>query len=191
MTKHNQSKSLGSLTDFQTAQPPTPETTDERFDRLERRLLQVETLLNDVTQQLDKPYRDQQDFNEKPRSNGKPKQAKPKQANPKQAKPSKPKAKKKAPATTTPATTEEEKRADNESIIAFLHQHPDRLWKTAQLQKAIKTNCDLSNKRASSAIKRLRKTGHFVIVKDVEVDGEMLSGAYQFVPQPETPETTS
>ena len=71
MAKHNQQKTLGSLTDFQTAPQPAPETTDERLDRLERRLLQVETLLNDVTQQLDKPYRDQ------PHSNGKPKQAKP------------------------------------------------------------------------------------------------------------------
>ena len=59
MAKHNQTKSLGSLTDFQSAPQPTPETADERIDRLERRLLQVETLLNDVTQQLDKPYRDQ------------------------------------------------------------------------------------------------------------------------------------
>ena len=183
MTK--QTKSLGGLADLQASPPPTPETTEERIDRLERQLLQVQTILNDVIQQLDAPYR------EKPRSNGKPKQAKhqqakPKQVKPKQAKPSLPKAKKKAPATTTPATTEEEKRADNESIIAFLHQHPDRLWKTTHLQKAIKANCNLSNKRASSAIKRLRKTGHFVIVQNVEVDDEILAGAYQFVPEPES-----
>ena len=81
MAKHNQSKTLGTLTDFQTAPPPAQETADERFVRLEHRLSQVETLLNDVMQQLDKPYRDQ------PHSNGKPKQAKPKQAKPKQAKP--------------------------------------------------------------------------------------------------------
>ena len=31
----------------------------ERVDQLERRLTQAETLLNDVMQQLDKPYRDQ------------------------------------------------------------------------------------------------------------------------------------
>ena len=64
MAKHNQSKTLGTLTDFQTAPPPAQETADERFVRLEHRLLQVETLLNDVMQQLDKPYRDQ------PHSNG-------------------------------------------------------------------------------------------------------------------------
>ena len=48
MAKHNQRNTLGSLTDFQSAPQPTPETTDERIDRLERRILQVETLLNDV-----------------------------------------------------------------------------------------------------------------------------------------------
>ena len=76
MAKHNQTKSLGSFTDFQSAPHPSLETADERIDRLDRRLLQVETLLNDVTQQLDKPYRDQ------PHSNGKPQQARPQQAKP-------------------------------------------------------------------------------------------------------------
>ena len=176
MAKHNQQKTIGTLTDFQTAPPPAPETADERFVRLEHRLLQVETLLNDVMQQLDKPYRDQ------PHSNGKPQQAKPKQA-----KPSTPKAKEtqKAPTPPTPAATEEQKQADIESVIAFLPQHPDRLWKTTHLQKAIKEHCNLSNRRASLAVKRLRKDGHLVIVKDVEVDGEILGGAYQFTPQPE------
>ena len=81
MTK--QTKSLGGLADIQASPPPTPETTDQRVDQLERRLTQAETLLNDVMQQLDRPYRDQH-------LNGKPKQAKPKQANPvkpKQVKP--------------------------------------------------------------------------------------------------------
>ena len=76
MAKHNQRNTLGSLADFQSAPKPPPKTADERIDRLERRLLQVETLLNDVTQQLDKPYRDQ------PHSNGKPQQARPQQAKP-------------------------------------------------------------------------------------------------------------
>ena len=172
MAKHNQRNTLGSLTDFQSAPQPTSETTDERIDRLERRILQVETLLNDVMQVLDKP------FQNKPTSNGKP-----------QTK-AKPKAKEtqKAPTPPTPAPTEEQKQADIEAVIAFLHQHPDRFWKTTQLQKAIKEHCNLSNKRAASAIKRLRKTGHLVIVKNVEVDGEILVGAYQFTPQPEPDE---
>ena len=172
MAKHNQRNTLGSLTDFQSAPQPTSETTDERIDRLERRILQVETLLNDVMQVLDKP------FQNKPTSNGKP-----------QTK-AKPKAKEtqKAPTPPTPAPTEEQKQADIEAVIAFLHQHPDSFWKTTQLQKAIKEHCNLSNKRAASAIKRLRKTGHLVIVKNVEVDGEILVGAYQFTPQPEPDE---
>ena len=57
MTK--QTKSLGGLADIQASPPPTPETTEERIDRLERRLTQAEVLLNDMMQQLDKPYRDQ------------------------------------------------------------------------------------------------------------------------------------
>ena len=179
MAKHNQRNTLGSLTDFQSAPQPTPETTDDRIDRLERRILQVESLLNDVMQVLDKP------FQNKPASNGKPQATQ--KRNGKPPVPSKPKAKEKqkAPTPPTPPPTEEQKRADIESIIAFLHQHPDKFWKTTQLQKVFKQHCNLSNRRASLAIKRLRKTGHLVIVKNVEVDGEILGGAYQFTPQPE------
>ena len=174
-------KAIGTLADIQSAPQPTPQTTGDRFEKIERRLSQVETLLNDIMQQLDKPYRDQ------PHSNGKPKQAKPKQAKPKQAKPSTPKAKEtqKAPTPPTPAATDEQKQADIESVIAFLHQHPDRFWQATHLHKAIKEHCNLSNRRASLAEKRLRKDGHLVLVKDVEVDGEILGGAYQFTPQPE------
>ena len=126
MAKHNQQRTLGTLTDFQTAPQPAPETTDERIDRLERRLLQVETLLNDIMQQLDKPYRDQ------PHSNGKTKQAKPKQA-----KPSTPKAKKtqKAPTPLTPAPTEEQKQADIEAVIAFLRSAPGQALENDTIAK--------------------------------------------------------
>ena len=86
MSKHNQTKSLGSLTDFQSAPQPTPETTDERIDRLERRILQVETRLNDVMHQLDKPH-----TQPKSKMNGKPKaqKSKPPTPKPKKAKPKK------------------------------------------------------------------------------------------------------
>ena len=171
MTK--QTKSLGGLADIQASPPPTPETTDERIDRLERRVLQVETLLNDVTQQLDKPYRNQQ------HGNGKPKQAKPKQAKPN------PKKVKKAPTPPTPALTEEETQVNDVAIIAFLSQDPDKLWHGAKLRIAIQELCDLSNQQVVSSIKRLRSIGHLVIVKDVEVDGNILKGAYQFIQQPE------
>ena len=86
MAKHNQRNTLGSLTNFQSAPEPTPETTDERIHRLERRILQVETLLNDVMHQLDKP-------NTQPKSkmNGKPKaqKSKPPTPKPKKAQPKK------------------------------------------------------------------------------------------------------
>ena len=176
MPKHNQTKSLGSLTDLQSAPQPIPETTDERIDRLERRLSQVESLLNDVTQQLDKPYRNQQ------HGNGKPKQAKLKQAKPN------PKKAKKAPTPPTPALTKEETQVNDVAIIAFLSQDPDKLWHGAKLRIAIQELCDLSNQQVVSSIKRLRSIGHLVIVKDVEVDGNILKGAYQFIQQPEPAE---
>ena len=111
MTK--QTKSLGGLADIQASTPPTPETTDQRVDQLERRLTQAETLLNDVMQQLDRPYRDQSLFDGKTHSNGKPKQTKqanpvkPKQAKPKQVKPQQTNPKRVNPPPLPPATEEE------------------------------------------------------------------------------------
>ena len=192
MTK--QTKSLGGLADIQASPPPTPETTEERIDRLERRLLQVETLLNDVMQQLDRPYKDQQDFNGKPHSNEKQKQmkqanpVKPKQANPakpKQVKPKQTKPKKVNPPSLPPAT-EAQTQAHAEAVITFLNQEPDRLWHGSTLRTAVKDHCATSNQKATLAMKLLRRTGHLVIVNDVEVDGNLLKGAYQFIPEPET-----
>ena len=191
MTK--QTKSLGGLADLQASPPPTPETTEERIDRLERRLLQVETLLNDVTQQLDKPYRDQQLGNGEPHRSEKPKQVKqvkPKQVNPQLAKPKAKKAKKAKKAQTPPSpATEVQTQADNIAITTFLSQDPDKLWHGAKLRSAIQELCSLSNQQVASAIKHFRQTGHLVIEREVEVDGQILNGAYQFIPQPETPET--
>ena len=193
MTKHNQTKSLGPLTNFQSAPEPTPETTDERIHRLERRILQVETLLNDVMQQLDKPYRDQSLFDGKPHGNGKPHRSeKPQQANPvkpKQAKPQQTKPKRVNPPSLPPAT-EEQKQANDAAVIAFLHQHPNKLWHGRKLRVTAKEHCGISNRRIASAVKHLRETGHLVLVKDVEVDGEKLDRAYQFIPQPEPNEPT-
>ena len=104
MPKHNQSRSLGSLTDFQTAPQTTPETTNERFDRLEHRLLQAETLLNDVMQQLDKPFRDQSFKGERKNNNDK---AKPPQI----TRPKRP-------------TKPEKKSKPSEKIIALLEHSP-------------------------------------------------------------------
>lgn len=116
MPKHNQTKSLGSLTDFQTAPQPAPETTDDRLEQIEQRLSQVEVLLSDVMQQLDKPYR------ETPHSNRKPSQAKQKT---KPVKPSSPKQAKQKPPTAQP--TPSHSKADIQSVTEFLKQHGDRL----------------------------------------------------------------
>ena len=64
MPKHNQSARLGDLTDFAAVPDSDP---DARITALERRVATLESLLNDVMQQLDQPFRDQ------PQGNGKPK----------------------------------------------------------------------------------------------------------------------
>ena len=176
MPKHNQTKSLGSLTDFQSAIPHTPETTDERIDRLERRLIQVETLLNDVMQQLDRPFRDLHN-----KQNGKPSQAKQKTKPVKPVKPSSPKqAKPKQP---TAQPTPSHSKADIQAVTEFLKQHGDRVWHGNKLRKAIKESCEgISNKRLKSVIETLRKDGKITIVANVEVDGVLLKCAYQFTP---------
>ena len=145
-------------------------------------------------QQLDQPYRDQQLGNGKPHRSEKPNPAnpvKPKQAKPKQAKPNVKKAKKakKAQTPPVPPATEEQTQADNIAITTFLSQDPDRLWHGTKLRAAIQELCSLSNQQVASAIMYFRQTGHLVIEREVEVDGEKLDGAYKFVsnPQPEIP----
>ena len=185
-------KAIGTLADLQSAQP-VPETTDTRVDNLEKRVAQLESILNDVMQQLDRPYKDQQDFDGKPHSNEKQKQmkqanpVKPKQAKPKQVKPKQTKPKRVNPPSLPPAT-EAQTQAHAEAIIAFLNQEPDRLWHGSTLRTAVKDHCATSNQKAILAMKLLRRTGHLVIVKNVEVEGEKLDGAYKFIPQPEPPE---
>ena len=56
MTKHRQTKSLGSVASF--ASSENHETPQERIDALERRVDTLETLLNDVMLQLDKPFQE-------------------------------------------------------------------------------------------------------------------------------------
>ena len=146
-------------------------------------------------QQLDKPYRDQSLFDGKPHGNGKPNPVKPQQANPvkpKQVKPqqAKPKAEKAKKAQTPPSpATKVQTQADNIAITTFLSQDPDRLWHGTKLRAAIQELCSLSNQQVASAIMYFRQTGHLVIEREVEVDGEKLDGAYKFVsnPQPEIP----
>ena len=179
-------KAIGTLADLQSTQP-VPETTDTRVDNLEKRVAQLETLLNDVMQQLDQPYRDQKNFDGKPHGNGKPNPAKPKQAKPKQAKPKQAKPKKVNPPSLPPAT-EAQTQAHAEAAITFLSQDPEKLWHGGQLRKAIQKHCATSNQRATLAIKLLRRTGYLVVLSNVEVDGSILKGAFQFVPDPQTPE---
>ena len=113
----------------------------------------------------------------------KPKQAKPKQVKPQLAKP------KRVNPPPLPPATEAQTQAHAEAAITFLSQDPEKLWHGAKLRTAVKDHCATSNQKAILAMKLLRRTGYLVIVKDVEVCGETLDGAYKFIPQPETPET--
>ena len=162
MAKHNQRNTLGSLTDFQSAPQPTPETTDERIDRLERRILQVETLLNDIMQVLDKPYKE--------KSNGKP--------NPKA------KAKPKPEPPPAPPITDKQKQVDRDATLAFLSKHPDQIWHGKPFRQALKENCNLTNKRILYAVESLKTDGHLVVIENAEVDGKKINKAYKFIPSP-------
>ena len=59
MGKHRQNKSLGSVTSFASSEnaQQTQQTPDERINALETRVATLETLLNDVMLQLDKPFK--------------------------------------------------------------------------------------------------------------------------------------
>ena len=159
MGKHNQSRSLGSITDFQTTPDIQPDPADMRINQLERRIIQVESLLNNVMQQLDKPYRDQA------LTNG--------TAAPK---------KKKAKTDSKPVQQrkyKKQKQVEIQSAITFLEQTPEKLWKGDILRQAISENCNLSRNRATTIFKALRKKGHLEILTNVEVDGELLKGAFK------------
>ena len=162
MAKHNQTKSLGPLTNFQSAPEPTPETTDERIDRLERRILQVETLLNDVMQQLDKPYtQPKSPQNEWETETGKTGENSADAVQASEADRNLKPKKNSTHARSAPATTEEQKQADTAAVIAFLHQHPDSLWhRSGSCGITAKEHCGISNRRIALATKTpIEKTG--------------------------------
>ena len=168
-------RSLGNLADV--AGSRTPEPTEhpdpDRITELERRVATVEGLLADVMQQLDRPYRDgHSKQNGHSQQNGTPKQAKPKRTPPKPAA---------SPGDQPPPISAEQKQADKEAVHKFLKQHGDRKWQGKELRVAVKTHCNLSNKRTQLAIDALKKDGTLTVVNNVEVDGEMLTGAYQLV----------
>ena len=159
-------KSIGTMSDVAAPAPPVPDS-DTRIEALEHRVATLENLINDVMQQLDRPFRDQHS-----KQDGTPKQAKPKRTPPKSAA---------SPADQPPPISEEQKEADKEAVHKFLKQHGDRKWHGGKLRIAVKTHCNLSNKRTKFAIDALGKDGTLTFVNNVEVGGEMLTGAYQLV----------
>jgi len=94
----------------------------------------------------------------------------------------KPEAKTKNTVSKTPSPFLE---ADIQAIIDFGQQHGDRLWRTTTLAKTIRDACGISRKRIANAFVVLKENGTLKIVENVEVDGELLKGAYQFAPKEE------
>lgn len=182
MTKHKQTASLGQLKNYTTPPetPPEPLDTQAQIDALTHRVATLEGLLADVMLQLDKPY---QNRHAKPHTET-PKTAKPKQkpnpANRKEKPKPKPKPK---PKQTQPAKDKTPSEADITAVTAYLQQHPGRCYHGKTLRTEIKENCEgLSNSRMNRVLKTLSKAGKLTIVENVEVDGEMLTGAYQYTP---------
>ena len=90
MPKTNQSKSLGSLSNFTST--PQLDPDPDRITALEKRVATLELLLNDVMHQLDQPETQlKSKLNGKPKGNGKPKaqKSKPPTPEPKKEKPKK------------------------------------------------------------------------------------------------------
>lgn len=74
MSKHRQNKSLGSVASFVSSDnaQETQETSEQRIIALERRVATLETLLNDVMIQLDKPFKKRSTPKPKPKKEPKP-----------------------------------------------------------------------------------------------------------------------
>ena len=76
MTKHRQTRSLGPLSNYVESPKPnptveTPDALTEKIERLERRIATLEMLLSDVMMQLDKPFKNENQFASKQKQNGK------------------------------------------------------------------------------------------------------------------------
>lgn len=157
-------RSIGTLADIAASpQGPEPDSTQAQIDALTKRVETLENLLADVMMQLDKPYQD-----EHAEQTPKPKPKAPS------------KAKKKGT-----AETDLFLEADLQAITDFGQQHGDRLWHMTTLAKAIRDTCGISRKRVQKALVALRENGTIKVIENVEVDGEMLKGAYQFPPKEE------
>ena len=74
MSKHRQSKALGSVASFVSSDHPqeTPLPPEARIDALEKRVATLETLLNDVMIQLDKPFKKRSTPKPKPKRSPNP-----------------------------------------------------------------------------------------------------------------------
>ena len=141
MPKHNQTKSLGSLTNFQSAPPPPPETETDRITALEKRVSTLEGLLNDVMHQLDKP-------NTQPKSkrNGDRKAQK--------SKPPTPKSKEDTPKKTPPS----------EIITALLKQTPHS-------RAEIEAETDMDTEAVKKCISWMRTKNFVEKIKEKDEEG--------------------
>ena len=121
MPKNRESKALGSLNDF-VATPELPFDAETEIHALKQRVLTLESLLNDVMQQLDKPFRDQNLNGQKQPHQ---KQPKPKASHPEVQTPK---------GTTAPTITEEDRANDLSTISAFLEKEAGKVYPAKNFQ---------------------------------------------------------
>ena len=146
MPKHNQSATLGSMSDFVTTTPAHEPDTD-RITALEKRVATLELLLNDVMHQLDKPNtQPKSKVNGNPKGNGKPKVQKsrlPPTPKPKQAK-----------AKTPPS----------EIITALLKQNP-------QSRAEIESETGMDTEAVTKCVTWMKKRDLIEKTTDTDTDG--------------------
>ena len=175
-------KSIGTLADITTSPQvdPKPDNTQAQIDTLTRRVSTLENLLADVMHHLDQPYRNRNidgKLKPKPPTKGSERSSDKDNSAPFR------KVQKKAPPQPIEPKEVSNRKADMEAATAFLKKYPNKLWHGKTLRQELKNACEgLSNARLKTVINTLRKDDRLNIVKNVEVDGEILKGAYQYTP---------
>ena len=200
----SKTRALGNLADFAASAPsPTPRSTEERLENIEARLENIEARLENIEKILNTMLYTLSDINEnfdKVSKQPKAKQAHQKKASPppqkKAVSESKPKKKvhQEESAPKTEKTEKIEKAAIVHSptpeeamraVVEFAQQSPDTLWQVTKFKEAIRDASGIGTKHITKACAELRENGTLKRIENVEVDGEMVKSAFQFVLQDE------
>ena len=168
MPKNRESKALGNLNDFVTMPEPVFDAETE-IEALKKRVLTLESLLNDVMQQLDKPFKDQSSKGKK-----KPDLKIPKPAENSVGSPT-PKG------TTAPTITEEDREKDILTISTILEkEETGKIYPARHFQKYLRERTGISANRCKMVVRKLKSDGKITTLENVEIDGEMHQHAYVF-----------